>query len=92
MAPVVSISSRCGLVIEPSKTQLSHYFYRKGHIKQLYITNKMECFSYKGGYGISIARYLKEKLAWAIDKRLCIILLLKVVILLRNHKIKLFKL
>ena len=63
MAVVVAIISRHGLAIEehqPNKSKLalyklllSHY---KSHLKQLHICNKMECFSYKGGYGICVLR------------------------------------
>ena len=41
------------------------------------MSNKIECFSYKGGCGVRehtvrVSRNLKEKLAWAIDKWLCV--------------------
>ena len=59
--------------------------------KQLYMSNKMEYFSYKGGCGIRectlIKAFIKEKLAWAIDKWLWVIsnkMLFKAVIPLRN--------
>ena len=49
-------------------------------LKQLYISNKMECFSYKSGCGVTcneaakcVTRGLKEELAWVIDKRLQVI-------------------
>ena len=61
MAAIVSIISRHGLTIEtrhrkqPNKGKLALYhsllhFYN--HLKQLYISNKMEHFGYKGGCGI----------------------------------------
>ena len=61
MAAIVSIDSRLGLRIEahcrnqPNKSKLALYkpllhFY--SHLKQLYISNKTECFSYKGGCGV----------------------------------------
>ena len=61
MAAIVSIVTRCGLRIEAphrnqtNKSKLALYkpllhFY--SHLKQLYISNKMERFSYKGGYGV----------------------------------------
>ena len=61
MAAVVGIISRRGLKIEvhhrnqPNKSKLVLYkpllhFY--SHLKQLYMSNKTECFSYKGGYGV----------------------------------------
>ena len=43
------------------------------HLKQLYISNKIEHFSYKDGYGVlgvHISRHLNEELAWSIDKQL----------------------
>ena len=61
MVDIVGIISRRGLRIEvhhrnqPNKSKLAlHkallYFYN--HLRQLYISNKMERFSYKGGYGV----------------------------------------
>ena len=43
------------------------------HLKQLYISNTMECLSYKGGRGVHVSRCLKEELDCAKDKRLWII-------------------
>ena len=40
----------------------------------------MECFSYKGGYGMHLSRRLKEKLAWATDKRFWVISIAMLVI------------
>ena len=75
MAAIVSIISRCGLRIkvchrnQANKTKLVPYksLLSKSHSKQLYISNKMECFSYKGKCGISVLGHLKEELAWTID-------------------------
>ena len=61
MAAVVGIISRRGITIEayhrnqPNKSKLALYkpllhFY--SHLKQLYISNKMKRFSYKGGCGM----------------------------------------
>ena len=45
---------------------------------QLYSSNKMECFSYKGvgvAYvNIRVSRHLKKELAWDIDKQLWLII------------------
>ena len=43
------------------------------HLKQLYISNKTERLSYKGGRGVHVSRRLKEELDCATDKRLWII-------------------
>ena len=61
IAAIVGISSRRGLNIEacrrnqPNNSKLALYkpllhFYN--HLKQLYISNKTEYFSYKGGCGV----------------------------------------
>ena len=61
MTAIVGIVSSPDLTIEashrnqPNKSKLALYkpllhFYN--HLKQLYISNKMECFSYKGGCSI----------------------------------------
>ena len=58
MAAIIDIISRCGLKInachinQPNKSKLALnkplvYFYSS--LKQLYMSNKMECFSYKVG-------------------------------------------
>ena len=61
MAAVVDIISRHSLAIEachrnqPNKSKLAMYkssLHLHSHLKQLYISNKMERFSYKGGCGI----------------------------------------
>ena len=79
MKAVVSIISRCGHSIEVhcknQSIRLSyialykHFFHFDSRLKQLYICNKMEHFSYKGGMvylGVHAWRCLKEQLAWAI--------------------------
>ena len=59
-------------------------------LKQMYLSNETVRFSYKGGCGVRaqyVSRRLKEKLAWATDKRLQVInniILFKTVISLRN--------
>ena len=69
MTAVVGIVNRYGLRIavchsnQPNKTKLSLYkcyFHFSNHLKQLYISNRMERFSYKGGCGICVSRYLKN--------------------------------
>ena len=69
IAAVFSIVSRCDLIIEahqPNKSRLvlcKPLIHFNSHLKQLYISNKMECFSYKGGcdvYGLQVLRCLKE--------------------------------
>ena len=61
MAAVVDIVSRHGLAIEachrnqPNMSKLAMYkpsLHLHSHLKQLYISNKTERFSYKGGCGI----------------------------------------
>ena len=39
------------------------------YLKQLYIINKMEHFSCKGGCGLyeHVSRHLKEKLTWVME-------------------------
>ena len=85
MTVIVGIISRCGLTIEahlrnqPNKSKLALckpliYFY--SHLKQLYMSNKTDCFSNKGGcvvVGIQVLRCLKEELAWAADTWLQVI-------------------
>ena len=82
MAAIVGIVNRCCLTIEvrctcrsqPNKSKLALYnpllhFY--SHIKQLYISNKTERFSYKGGCvvcGSTHIKAFKEELAWATHK------------------------
>ena len=36
------------------------------HLKQLYLSNKMEHFSYKGGCGVCVLRHLKESWLWLL--------------------------
>ena len=58
--------------------------------KQLYLSNKKECFSIKDGMvyiNVCVSKQLKEELAWAIDKQLWVIsnkMLFKTVIPHRN--------
>ena len=63
MAAILGVASRRGLTIEayrrkqPNKSKLALHkplpqFY--DHLKQLYISNKTECFSYEGGCGIYV--------------------------------------
>ena len=77
MAAIVGIVGRHGLRIEPchrnqpNKSKLTLYkpllhFY--SHLKQLYISNKKEHFSYVAYMGVCISKHLKEELAWATDK------------------------
>ena len=50
--------------------------YFNSHLKQLYISNKMECFSYEGVcniHGYTHIETFKQELAWATDKLLRII-------------------
>ena len=82
MAVIVSIIGRCGLRNEvhhrnpPNKSKLALYkpllhFY--SHLKQLYMSNKTEYLSYRGGCGMcghKVSRQLTEELAWATDKQL----------------------
>ena len=45
-------------------------------LKRLYLSNKIECFGYKGGCGIcerTLIEALKEELVWTIDKQLRVI-------------------
>ena len=99
MAAIVDIVSRCGLRIlvrrrnQPNKSKLVLYkplLHLYSHLKQPYISNKMKCFSYKGGSGVhgrTRVEAFKEQLAWATYKRLRVIsntMLFKRVIPLRN--------
>ena len=77
MAAIVDINSKCDHTIEvcgrnqPTKNKLGLYrpfFHFNSHLKLLYVSNKTECFSYKGESGIRILRHLKEELALATDK------------------------
>ena len=77
MAAIVSVISGHGFTIEEcNKNQLALYkllFHFNSHLKQLYISNKMEHFIYKdgcGAHGIHVLRHLKEELAWPTHKRL----------------------
>ena len=68
MAAIVSIVSRQGLRIEvchtnqPNNSKPALYnpwLSYNSHLKQLCISNKMECISYKGGYGIHKHTYIE---------------------------------
>ena len=68
MAAIVSIDSRHGLRIEalhrnqPNKSKLALYkplLYFYSHLKQLYISNKKEHFSYKGGCGVLVCTHIE---------------------------------
>ena len=77
MAASVIIGSGCSLIIEaccrkqPNKSNLLLYKPFNSHSKQLYTSNKMECFNYKGGCGVHgrcmLIMCLKEKLAQLRD-------------------------
>ena len=99
MATLAVIINGHGLGIDahrvnyPNKSQLVLYkalIHCNSRQKQLYFSNKMELFSIKvdvAYVNVSVSKQLKEKLAWAIDKRLQIItnkMLFKTVIPLRN--------
>ena len=97
MAAIADTVSRRGLRIEvprrnqPNKSKLVLYkalLRLHSHLKQLPISNKTKCFSYKGVcVGVHVSRRLKEELAWATDKWLQVIsntMLFKTVIPLRN--------
>ena len=76
MAIVVVIINGLGLGIDtrrrhyPTKSCLALYkglIHCNSHYKQPYLSNKTECFSYKGGCGISECMHIetfKEELAW----------------------------
>ena len=69
MRAIISIVNRHGLRIEarhrkqPNKSKLTLYKQSNGlysHLKQLYISNKTKCFSYKGGCGVHGRMYIEE--------------------------------
>ena len=63
---------------------LIHFY---SHLKQLYMSNKTEYLSYRGGCGMrghNVSRQLTEELAWATDNQCQVIMLFKTVIPLRN--------
>ena len=98
MASIVGIVSRHGLRNEahrrnqPSKSKLVLYrplLHFHSHVKQLYMSNKTKCFSYKSGHGMRGHTHMemfKEELAWAKDTWLRVIssMLFKTVIPLRD--------
>ena len=54
----------------------SYFFHFISHLKQLYINNKAEWFSfiiYNGRCGIYVWMHLQEELGWAIDKWLQVV-------------------
>ena len=92
MAAIVSLTIKVHCRSQPNESKLALYkplFHFYSHLKQLYISNKMECFSYKGGcdvLGRTRIEASKEELTWATDKQLLIIsyiMLFKTVIPLR---------
>ena len=92
----VHIISRFGLITEAchrnqsNKSKVGHEFTLPQYLKQLYISNKTECFSCKSGCGVCGHTHIKsykEKLAWSINKWLQVnntIILFTTVIPLRN--------
>ena len=86
MATVVIVVNGRGLSIvtrrrnSPTKSKLALYkalIHCNSHQKQLYSSNKTERLSYKVGVAyvnVCLLRLLKEELAWAIDKRLRLII------------------
>ena len=100
MTAIVGIICRRGLrielVIETNLIRVSYCcishspFFLLCHLKQLYISNKMEQFSYRGGCGIcgfTCIEAFKRRVAWAIDKWFWVIgniMLFQTVIPLRN--------
>ena len=90
MAAVVVTSGRCGFRIElrhsnqPNKLSLcSCYFHFNILFKQLHISYKTDCFSYKGGcamHGYTCIGVFKK----TIDKWPCVVCYIKTVIVLRS--------
>ena len=55
-------------VIETNPIRVSyHCISYNSFLKQLYISNKTEHFSYKSGYGLTHIETFKKELAWVID-------------------------
>ena len=85
MAAVVGIVRGCGLSIHmPLAKKRGLLLYKpllhcNSHLKQLYLSNKTQRFSYKGipvgmvDVDVRISSHLKEELVWAADKRLRVI-------------------
>ena len=76
MVAIVGTISRRGFRIEvccrkqPHYSELSlykHSFCFKNYLKQLYKSNKIECFSYKVGVVWHVSRCLEDELASARD-------------------------
>ena len=98
MAAIVGIASRRGLRSEahrrnqPNKSKLVLYkllLHLRSHLKQLYISNKMKCFSHKHGCSVRGCTRIEacKELAWATYERFQVIssiMLFKTVIPLRN--------
>ena len=79
MAAIVGIVSRRDFTIEAryrnqgNRSTLVLYNYVNGCLKQLYISNKTEHFSYKVDVVWHVSKHLKEELAWATVKRLWVV-------------------
>ena len=82
MAAVIVIISRHGLNIDachrnqPTDNKSKLVLYKPGirfnsHLKQLYVSNKVECLSYQGGCGVRgycmCTEAFNEELAWVTD-------------------------
>ena len=62
MVSLVDVALELNHVIKHNRVSqhyIRHYFHFKSHLKQLYISNKTECFNYKGGYGICEHMHIK---------------------------------
>ena len=69
--------SKCGLRIKACcrnkynkcNTQhcIIHYFYFNSQIKPLYVSNKTECFSYRGGCGVMCIEAFKRRFGLGIE-------------------------
>ena len=103
MVAVIWIMRRRGLKIEEMHTKssynnklafISYCFYYKSSLRQLYMLYFGGCSSFKclDTHTPLVSRYLKEKLAWAIDKWHWVVNnIRKIVIPLKNKAIKYFK-
>ena len=83
---VVDIISRYGLNLnvhhrnQRKRNKLAMYsllLHFNSCLEKLYISNKTEHFSCKGECDVCILKHLKEKLAWATDEWLLVIIFLK---------------
>ena len=64
MAAIVNIVNRCGLGIEVccrNQLCISRFFHFNSYLKQLYISNKIECFSNKNGCGVTHIEVFKRR-------------------------------